>query len=290
MVPKQKNNQRIPSGYFSFAEYQKCCEVIKELESSGSTVLLTAMKPALAAYYVSLISNKVVNRGQRDAVIVRKMPRDKDQIIEALNQKLNDKPSSSLSESESFRANEVWLYESLNGLSVPNIVFAARTVRQLALAGVSLLVSINGQQSGGMKEIIHSCKSRRWDFDSPTLEEAEMHHLQTVRRLRSGSHLTATDGRGSWSIFRFDKSILTPVNDKAFCEGPKVASEIYISITKSGKPELVTQKLTELGVGSISFFFSERSVPKWDAHKIEKNHNKLLKVSRLALALSLIHI
>ena len=40
------------------------------------------------------------------------------------------------------------------------------------------------------------------DLDSPTLEEAEMHHLQTVRRLRSGSHLTATDGRGSWSIFR----------------------------------------------------------------------------------------
>ena len=173
MVPKQKNNQRIPSGYFSFAEYQKCCEVTKELESSGSTVLLTAMKPALAAYYVSLISNKVVNRGPRDVVIVRKMPRDKDQIIEALNQKLNDKPSSSLSESESFRANEVWLYESLNGLSVPNIVFAARTVRQLALAGVSLLVSINGQQSGGMKEIIHSCKARRWDFDSPTKEEYE---------------------------------------------------------------------------------------------------------------------
>ena len=173
MVPKQKNNQRIPNGYFSLAEYQKCSEIVRELESSGSTILLTAMKPALAAYYVSLISNKVVNRGPRDTVMVRKMPRDKDQIIEALNQKLNDKPSSSLSESESFRANEVWLYESLNGLSVPNIVFASRTVRQLALAGVSLLVSINGQQSGGMKDIIHSCKAKRWDFDSPSLEEYE---------------------------------------------------------------------------------------------------------------------
>ena len=32
MVPKKKNNQRIPSGYFSFAEYQNCCEVIKELK------------------------------------------------------------------------------------------------------------------------------------------------------------------------------------------------------------------------------------------------------------------
>lgn len=124
------------------------------------------------------------------------------------------------------------------------------------------------------------------DLDSPALEEAEMHHLQTVRRLRSGSHLTATDGRGSWSIFRFDKLFLTPVKSKQFCEGPSVASEIYISITKSGKPEFVTQKLTELGVGSISFFFSERSVPKWDAKKIAKNHRKLLKISRLALAQS----
>ena len=191
MVPKQKNNQRIPSGYFSFAEYLKCCEVIKELESSGSTVLLTAMKPAVAAYYVSLISNKVVNRGLRDTVLVRKMPRDKDQIIDALNQKLNDKPSSSLSESESFRADEIWLYESLNGLSVPNIVFAARTVRQLALAGVSLLVSINGQQSGGMKEIIHSCKARRWDFDSPTLEEYEglMERISDKRDLHTVEEL-----------------------------------------------------------------------------------------------------
>ena len=41
---------------------------------------------------------------------------------------------------------------------------------------------------------------------------------------------------------------------KAIFEKPKVVSEICIAITKSGKPELVTQKLTELGVGSISFF------------------------------------
>ena len=97
------------------------------------------------------------------------------------------------------------------------------------------------------------------DLDSPTLDETELHHLETVRRLRLGSHLTATDGKGSWSVFRIEKSTLTPVKVKQFCERPKVVSEICIAITKSGKPELVTQKLTELGVGSISFFFSERN-------------------------------
>ena len=48
------------------------------------------------------------------------------------------------------------------------------------------------------------------------------------------------------------------MNDKAFCEGPKVASEIYISI-EIWKAELVTQKLTELGVGLISFFLRKVS-------------------------------
>ena len=31
------------------------------------------------------------------------------------------------------------------------------------------------------------------DLDSPTLDETELHHLETVRRLRLGSHLTGTD-------------------------------------------------------------------------------------------------
>ena len=94
------------------------------------------------------------------------------------------------------------------------------------------------------------------DLDSPTLDETELHHLETVRRLRLGRHLTATNGKGSWSVFRIEKSTLIPVKVKQFCEKPKVVSEICIAITKSGKPELVTQKLTELVVGSISFFFS----------------------------------
>ena len=124
------------------------------------------------------------------------------------------------------------------------------------------------------------------DLDSPTLLESEVHHLETVRRLRSGSHLTATDGKGSWKVFRFANSVLTPIATTRNCERPKFRSEIYISVTKYGKPELVTQKLTELGVGLISFFFSERSVPRWELGKIEKNQKKLLKISRLALAQS----
>ena len=56
------------------------------------------------------------------------------------------------------------------------------------------------------------------DLDSPTLDETELHHLETVRRLRLGSHLTATDGKGFWAYLELKKSTLIPVKVKQFCE------------------------------------------------------------------------
>ncbi|MBT96180.1 MAG: hypothetical protein CL431_09440 [Acidimicrobiaceae bacterium] len=124
------------------------------------------------------------------------------------------------------------------------------------------------------------------DLDVPTLSKSHFHHIKDVKRIKSGTHLTATDGKGHWKLFEFDESTLNPIGPKHHCEAPKITSAIYISITKSGKPDLVTQKLTELGVGSINFFFSDRSVPKWDNEKILKNKKKLMVISRLALAQS----
>lgn len=124
------------------------------------------------------------------------------------------------------------------------------------------------------------------DLDAPTLSKSHYHHIKDVKRIRVGAHLTGTDGKGSWRIFQFEKSSLTPIGPKHYCDPPKITSSIYISITKSGKPDLVTQKLTELGVGTINFFFSERSVPKWDTEKISKNEKKLTIISHLALAQS----
>ncbi len=52
---------------------------------------------------------------------------------------------------------------------------------------------------------------------------------------------------------------------------------------KGERPELVVQKLTEIGVDDIyPLAPTTRSVVKWDAERADKNHTRLVKVSREA--------
>ena len=124
------------------------------------------------------------------------------------------------------------------------------------------------------------------NLEDPFMSKTDIHYLKNVRRLRTGSYFTATDGNGAWGTFELQRSSVLPTASTEYCENQKSTSEIFISVTKSGKPELITQKLTELGVSAITFFFSERSVPKWNAEKIKKNKERLITVSRSALAQS----
>ena len=124
------------------------------------------------------------------------------------------------------------------------------------------------------------------DIDEAQLSSENKHHFLNVRRLRSGQTVTITDGSGSWQVCELEDNALLKIGERQFTETFSSQTTICLAITKSGKPELVTQKLTELGVGSIHFFFSERSVPKWDTKKIHKNIEKLTVISKQALAQS----
>ena len=123
-------------------------------------------------------------------------------------------------------------------------------------------------------------------LEDPIMSKTDIHYLKNVKRLRTGSYFTATDGNGAWRTFELQRSSVFPIASAEYCENERSTSELFISVTKSGKPELITQKLTELGVSAITFFFSERSVPKWSAEKIKKNKERLITVSRSALAQS----
>lgn len=112
------------------------------------------------------------------------------------------------------------------------------------------------------------------------------HHLFKVRRLRIGAKMTATDGKGAWQQCVLGKESLELVNVREYCNERKAKIQVCIALTKSGKPELITQKLTELGVNSIKFFLADRSVPQWNEKKINKNTNKLRAVAKMALAQS----
>lgn len=119
------------------------------------------------------------------------------------------------------------------------------------------------------------------DLANPTLDDADHHHLARSLRLRDGDPLTLSDGAGRWRTAAFGAAPepTGPIIDAGRGE-PVLA--IAIALTKSGKPELATQKATEIGIDRIIVFAGDRSVPRWDDAKAAKARVRLARVAREA--------
>lgn len=120
------------------------------------------------------------------------------------------------------------------------------------------------------------------DLEQPRVDDTDRHHLLRVLRLRDGEIVTTSDGRGSWRECRFragDLDVVGPV----FAEPTTARGAVVVfALTKGDKPEVVVQKLTEIGVDRIVLFESSRSVVRWDADKADRNLERLRRVAREA--------
>ena len=76
---------------------------------------------------------------------------------------------------------------------------------------------------------------------------------------------------------------LDPDGDMVIVAPPEVRVTVGFALTKGDKPELVVQKLTELGVHRIVAFVAERSVVLWDEAKTERNRRRWELVAREAV-------
>jgi 16S rRNA (uracil1498-N3)-methyltransferase len=120
------------------------------------------------------------------------------------------------------------------------------------------------------------------DLETPILSEDDHHHLARVRRVRDGDELVLADGRGRWRDAKMAGS--HPEPSGALHLAPRQSPEIGVgfALVKGHKPELVVQKLTELGVDRIVAFVAARSVVRWDDAKAEANAERWRKVAREA--------
>lgn len=120
------------------------------------------------------------------------------------------------------------------------------------------------------------------DLDRPRLTDDDHHHLARVRRVRDGEELVVADGRGGWRTARMAGPAPEPTGPRR--RAPRLAPEIGVgfALVKGQKPELVVQKLTELGVDRIVPFVAARSVVRWDAGRAAGAHQRLERVAREA--------
>ena len=119
------------------------------------------------------------------------------------------------------------------------------------------------------------------DLDHPELTADDHHHLERVLRVREGDEITIADGAGRWVPATFSS---TPVVSASAITAPESQPAITVgfALVKGGRPELIVQKLTELGIDSIVIFEAERSVARWDAAKAARNLTRLQRVAREA--------
>ena len=108
-----------------------------------------------------------------------------------------------------------------------------------------------------------------------TLPETAGHHVSRVLRLGAGDELTVFDGRGgeyratlvlvSRAAVEVDVGAHDPVERESALD-----VELGQGICKGDRMDLVVQKATELGVGTIRPIVCERTVVKLDAARAER--------------------
>ena len=119
------------------------------------------------------------------------------------------------------------------------------------------------------------------DIDAPSLSDDDQHHLGRVRRLRVGDAVSVTDGRGAWRWCSYGPALA--VQGPIECDPPPTPPlTVAFALVKGQKPELVVQKLTELGIDEIVPFVAERSVVRWGDETISRHTERLRTVAREA--------
>lgn len=120
------------------------------------------------------------------------------------------------------------------------------------------------------------------DVDQPELAPEDTHHLTRVLRLRIGDELTISDGRGAWRRCRLGHGAPEPGGAVNTVPSPRPALTIGFALVKGQRPELVVQKLTEIGVDVIVPFTAERSMVRWDPDRAAAAAQRLGRIAREA--------
>ena len=119
------------------------------------------------------------------------------------------------------------------------------------------------------------------DLDAPALDPEDRHHFERVLRLRPGDELTVSDGAGRWRPCILGTE-LTPTGPVVEVPAPAPRLTVAFALVKGARPELVVQKLTELGIDRIVPFTAARSVARWDVGKADRQGERLARVAREA--------
>lgn len=118
-------------------------------------------------------------------------------------------------------------------------------------------------------------------LDNPVLAPEDRHHLERVLRLRRGDLVTVSDGAGGWRPCTFGTA-LAPAGPIEHEPSPRPTITVAFGVLKGDRPELVVQKLTELGVDRVVPMTTAHGVVQWEGERARRHTDRLRRVSREA--------
>ena len=127
--------------------------------------------------------------------------------------------------------------------------------------------------------------------DEVSVYGEEAHHLARVLRMRVGEEFVVSSPDGTDSVCRITEingelvraSVVRTEPNKA---EPPYRVFLYQGMPKGDKTDVIIQKAVELGVYSVSFVVTERSVSRPDERSMEKKTERYRKISESAAAQS----
>ena len=120
-------------------------------------------------------------------------------------------------------------------------------------------------------------------MEHPVLDELDRGHFERSLRMRAGDALTFSDARGGWCTGVLgEHGVIAPTGETQRVTRPEPLLTVAFSLVKGNKPEVVVQKLTELGVDRIIALAADRSVVRWDEAKAAKACGRWERIAREA--------
>ena len=121
-------------------------------------------------------------------------------------------------------------------------------------------------------------------LETLVLSTDDQHHLLKVLRVKSTDQITVSNGVGAWITATISKDGDVRATSELFIvEPPTWSLCVAFAPVKGEKPELIVQKLTELGIDEIiPLAPTARSVVRWDSVKAEKQTARLQRVANEA--------
>ncbi len=115
------------------------------------------------------------------------------------------------------------------------------------------------------------------------------HHLQRVRRLRTGERVTAADGVGGWRLYEVEdvargRLVLGERGPRSVEPQLVPGVALLVAPVKAGALDTVVARCTELGVARVTPVRTRRCVVQWDVEQSVRVVERLRTIAREAAA------